>query len=97
MAMSLGPVLSGIVGTYPVAIAVVITFTHHQLGGDGAAAMLRGCVLSWISFASCFVVIGLSLEVMGSALAIVLGALAAIVTSVLVLWMERSLTRVRIP
>jgi hypothetical protein len=97
MAMRLGAVFSGIVGTYPVAITVVIIFTHHQFGREPVTAMLRGCVLSWISFASCFVVIGLSLEVMGSALAIVLGALAAIVTSVLVLWMERSLTRVRIP
>jgi hypothetical protein len=52
--------------------------------------MLRGSVLSWISFASCFLAIGLSLEAVGIALAIGLGALAAAAaTSVFVLWMDR--------
>ena len=64
-AARLGPTLSGIVGTYPVAISVVITFTHAQLGRDAASSMLRGSVLSWISFVSCFLAIGLSLEALG--------------------------------
>ena len=46
LAARLGPVLSGIVATYPVAITVVVTFTHVQLGRDGVLAMLRGSVLS---------------------------------------------------
>jgi hypothetical protein len=88
-ATRLGPVLSGIVGTYPVAITVVMTFTHAQLGRDAALAMLRGSVLSWIAFASCFLVIGLSLEALGLAAAIGLGMLAAVATAVLVLWTDR--------
>jgi hypothetical protein len=88
-AARLGPMLSGIVGTYPVAITVMITFTHRQFGRNAALAMLRGSVLSWISFESCFLTIGFSLEALGTALAIGLGALAAVATSVLVLWMER--------
>ncbi len=89
MATKFGPTLSGIVGTYPVAITVVIAFTHRQSGRDAVASMLRGCVLSWLSFASCFVVIGLSLEALGTVLAIVLGVFAAIATSILVLSIER--------
>jgi hypothetical protein len=88
-ATRLGPIQSGIVGTYPVAITVVITFTHSQFGRNAALDMLRGSVLSWISFASCFLVIGLSLEALGIALAIGLGVLAAVTTSVLVLWADR--------
>jgi len=88
-AARLGPMLSGVIGTYPVAITVVITFTHSRFGRNAALAMLRGSVLSWISFASCFLAIGLSLEAAGTPQAIGLGALAAVATSVLVLWMGR--------
>jgi hypothetical protein len=88
-AARLGPILSGIVGTYPVAITVVIVFTHRRFGRNAAVAMLRGCALSWISFASCFLAIGLSLEALGIGLAIGLGVLAAVTTSVLVLWTDR--------
>jgi hypothetical protein len=88
-AARLGPILSGIVGTYPVAITIVITFTDSQFGRNAALDMLRGSVLSWISFTSCFVVIGLLLEALGVALAIGLGVLAAVATSVLVLWTDR--------
>jgi uncharacterized membrane protein len=68
---------------------VVLTFTHAQLGRDAALAMLRGIVLSWIAFASCFLAIGLSLEALGVAMAICLGILAAVATSFLVIWMDR--------
>jgi hypothetical protein len=86
-AARLGPILSGIVGTYPVAITVVIAFTHAQLGRNAAVAMLRGSVLSWFSFASCFLAIALWTEVAGTGLAI--GVLAAVATSALVLWTDR--------
>jgi hypothetical protein len=47
--------------------------------------MLRGNVLSLMSFTSCFLAIGLSLEPLGITVAIGLGALAAVATTVLVL------------
>jgi hypothetical protein len=92
-AARLGPILSGVVGTYPVAITVVVAFTHRQFGRNAALAMLRRSVLSWNSFASCFLAIGLSLETAGTSLAIGLGALAAVATSVLVLLMDRVVAR----
>src|SRR6516162_7774542 len=94
-AARLGPMLSGIPATYPTAITVVLTFTHAQLGRNAALAMLRGNVLSWISFASCFLAIGLSLEALGIPPAIGLGVLAAIATSVLVLWTDRQVSASR--
>jgi hypothetical protein len=54
-------------------------------------AMLRGSVLSWIAFASCFLAVGLALEAQGLAVAFALGVLAAVATTVLVLWIDRRL------
>ena len=78
---SLGPVLSGIVGTYPVVTTVVVAFTHHQWGREAAVGMLRGSVLSWISFASCFLAIGITLETIGLASSLILGAGCAAATT----------------
>ena len=89
----LGPVLSGVVGTYPVVSSVVVTFTHNQWGRDAAVAMIRGSVLSWVSFASCFLIIGLTLKAFGLSLSIGLGVSGAVATSVLVLWLERRADR----
>lgn len=85
----LGPLLSGIIGTYPVVTTVVATFTHHQLGREAAVAMMRSSVLSWFGFAGCFLVIGLTLKSAGLAASICFGALAAVATTVGVLWIDR--------
>jgi hypothetical protein len=88
-AARLGPMLSGVVGTYPVAITVVVAFTHAQFGREAVLAMLRGSVLSWFSFVSCFLTIGLWIEAVGTAVAIASGVLVAVATSVLALWADR--------
>ena len=85
----LGPTFSGIIGTYPVVTTVVMTFTHHQFGREPAIAMLRGSVLSWIAFVSCFFVIGLTLNPYGLTASLGLAALAAVATTTLVLWVDR--------
>jgi len=64
------PILSRIAGTCPVGITIVIAFTHAQLGRNAALAVLRGSVLSWISFVSRFLATGRSLEALGIAPAI---------------------------
>ena len=85
----LGPLLSGIIGTYPVVTTVVTTFTHHQLGRETAVTMIRGSVLSWFAFVSCFLAIGLTLKSHGLAASLCVGALAAVATTVAVLWIDR--------
>src|SRR5690242_8579977 len=97
VAARLGPVLSGIVGTYPVAITVVVTFTHVQLGRNAVLAMLGGSVLSWFAFASCFLAIGLLIEELGIALSMILGVVAAVVTSILVLGIDRAVATRSLP
>jgi len=90
-ATTLGPLYSGILGTYPVVSTVVMTFTHHQWGRDAAVDMLRGSVLSWIAFVSCFLAIGLTLQPVGLAASLFLGLAAALATSYLVLRSDRVL------
>jgi hypothetical protein len=85
----LGPLLSGIVGTYPVVTTVVTTFTHRQMGREAAVAMMRSSVLAWFGFVSCFLVIGFTLKSYGLAASLCLGALAAVGTTIVVLWIDR--------
>ena len=87
-AAKLGPALSGIFGTFPIAISVIVAFTHWQSGPQAVALMLRGCVVSWISFTNCFVVVGLTLEALGVAAALGLGVLVGVLTSVVILLSE---------
>lgn len=88
-AARLGPTLSGIVGTFPIAISVVVAFTHHQSGPDAASTMLRGCILSWIAFANCFIVIGLTVDHLGVVTALGLGVLVGALTSAVSLCSRR--------
>jgi len=85
----LGPIFSGIIGTFPVVSTVVVSFTHHQWGAEAATALLRGSVLSWFSFVSCFLTIGLTLHTHGLAVSLALGAASVVATSVVVLWIDR--------
>lgn len=50
----LGATLSGIVSSYPVILTVVATFTHHRWGVDAVRALLRGVLLSLLSFVAFF-------------------------------------------
>ena len=91
----LGPMFSGIMGTFPVVSTVVVSFTHHQWGAEAAIAVLRGSVLSWFSFVSCFLTIGLTLSSYGLAVSLVLGAASIVATSVVVLWIDRTMAKRR--
>jgi hypothetical protein len=89
----LGPMASGIVGTFPAISTVVVTFTHHRWGASAAVAIMRGLLLSLLSFASCFLVIGELVISHGIPVAYGLGAAAAAMTSLIVLpvdaWLRR--------
>jgi hypothetical protein len=56
LAERLGPRLSGALTPFPVALAVVLVFTHAQQGSPAVIALLRGFLPSMMSFALfCFV------------------------------------------
>lgn len=89
----IGPLHSGILATFPVVASVIVTFTHHQQGAAAATAMLRGSILSWFSFASFFLTIGLFLPTVGLAAAMGLGAASLVVSSPFALWTDRMAAR----
>ena len=93
----LGPRLSGLAGTYPVISTVVVSFTHHQWGRNAALAILRGMMLSLISFVSTFIVVGLCLTEFGLVATYTLACLAGALTSLVVLMIDRRLAPRRPP
>lgn len=64
----LGPQLSGLISTFPIFGVVFATFTHSQQGPSAVARLLRGIVLSSVSYAFFFLIVGLGLPRLGIAL-----------------------------
>jgi hypothetical protein len=85
----LGPQLSGVASTFPAIVTVVGTFTHHQWGRDAVRGVLRGLALSMLAFVAFFLVVGMTLPTFGLVPAYVLGTVAALPVSALVLAFSR--------
>lgn len=77
----LGPTWSGIVGTFPVIMTVLGTFTHAQWGGGAAIVLMRAVLLSLLSFIVFFVVVHETVIQLGLVWSYVWAVLASIVTS----------------
>ena len=77
----LGPTLSGIVGTFPVIMTVLGTFTHAQWGGGAAIVLMRAVLLSLLSFIVFFVVVHETVLQLGLTWSYAWAVLASIVTS----------------
>jgi hypothetical protein len=77
----LGPQLSGIASTYPVILTVVGSFTHHQLGADAVLRILRGIMLSLLSFVAFFLVVGTVIDQIGLIAAFASAACVAVALS----------------
>lgn len=80
-----GPRLSGIVSTFPVILTVVGSFTHHNGGVAAVTRLLRGLLLSLLSFVVFFWVAGGAIETLGLVNAYLLAGAAALVVSGLLL------------
>jgi hypothetical protein len=57
-----GPVLAGAIAPFPVVVMVLTAFTHRHEGGAGAAALLRGVLVSLPAFVGFFLVVGYGVE-----------------------------------
>lgn len=89
MADAMGPQLSGIVSTYPVILTVIGTFTHHRWGREAAWRVLRGLTVSLVAFVAFFLVVGLSLPVVGLAASYTLASLVALVMTTGLFFLNR--------
>ena len=75
LAPALGPLLTGLLSTFPVYASILAVFAHVLDGRSAAIAVLRGLLVGLFAFAGFFVVIGALIERAGIGLAFA-GALA---------------------
>src|SRR5581483_11279827 len=69
LAHRLGPTLSGALTPFPVAISVLLGFSHAQQGSSGAIAFLRGFLPGMWAFAAFCFVLSVSLVSLGTGVA----------------------------
>ncbi|MFZ4807279.1 MAG: hypothetical protein ACOYLQ_08490 [Hyphomicrobiaceae bacterium] len=86
----LGPQYSGIAATYPVIATVVTTFTHHRWGAPATIRLLRAMVLSLQAFTTFFLVVGSTIESLGTVPAFALALATALTIAGLVITLVRS-------
>ncbi|HZT49096.1 MAG TPA: hypothetical protein VFA64_14065 [Hyphomicrobiaceae bacterium] len=85
----LGPRLSGIVSTYPTMVTVISAFTHHQWGRDAVRRLLRSLTLSLLLFVAFFLLVGLSMPVVGLAASYLVAAAMVLTIDAVLLVVER--------
>ena len=93
-APALGPTMSGLLATFPAFATVLAVFAHRLQGATAARQVLRGLLLGLFAFTGFFVVIHLSIERAGIAVAFALAILCAGAIQGVTLWAMR-LTRYR--
>lgn len=88
---ALGPKLSAVPATYPAVTSIVAPFVHARSGADAASAVMRGVLLSHISFVVLFAVVAALIETSGVAAAYACGLAASLGVSAMVIAADRRL------
>jgi hypothetical protein len=94
LAERLGPTLSGALTPFPVAISILLGFSHAQQGSSAAISFLRGFMPGMWSFAAFCFVLSVSIVALGTAMGFVAALATAVPMQAAVLWwMRRYLKR----
>ena len=91
LAPALGPLLTGLLSTFPVYASILAVFAHVLEGRPAGIAVLRGLLVGLFAFAGFFVVLGALIERAG----IMLGFSAALVVALAVQAASLQLVRPR--
>ena len=95
LAEQLGPTLSGAFTPFPVALGVLLAFTHAQQGSARAVQFLRGFLPGMWSFAAFCFVAAVAVVPLGSGAGLLLALAAVMPIQAAVLWrMQRGVTLV---
>jgi hypothetical protein len=86
LAHRLGPTLSGALAPFPVAISVLLGFSHAQQGSSAAITFLRGFLPGMWSFAAFCLVLSLTIVGLGAAASFALATACALAIQGAVLW-----------
>jgi hypothetical protein len=91
LAQRLGPTLSGALTPFPVAISVLLGFSHAQQGSSAAISFLRGFMPGMWSFAVFCFMLSVTIVALGTPMAFSLALGCALVIQGAVLWgMQRT-------
>jgi len=90
-ATQLGPQLTGLLAPFPIYATVLTSFTHHLEGESAAIRFLRGLIVGLYTFATFFLVLGITIQALGIAISFTL----ALAVSLLVHFCSLTLTRIR--
>jgi hypothetical protein len=86
LAPRLGPTFSGVLAAFPIALIIVLAFTHAQQGPSAAVRFLRGFIPGmWSATAFCSV-IALAVAPLGKFAAFPLALLAVVIVQATMLW-----------
>lgn len=89
LAPALGPLLTGLLATFPLYGAILAGFAHHLEGPGPAIRVLRGLLLGLFAFAGFFFVLALLIEPAGVARAFSAAIASALVLQAGALWVMR--------
>ena len=92
LASWLGPRLSGALTPFPVALSILMAFTHSQQGTATAITFLRAFLAAMWSFALFCFVVAVAAAPLGRSLAFVLALGAQLIVHALVLWRMQAKT-----
>jgi hypothetical protein len=91
LAARLGPTLSGALTPFPVAISILLGFSHAQQGASAAVSFLRGFLPGMWSFAAFCFVLSVSIVALGTPMGFAAALATAIPMQAAVLWwMQRN-------
>jgi hypothetical protein len=86
LAHRLGPTLSGALTPFPVAISILLGFSHAQEGSSAAISFLRGFLPGMWGFAGFCFVLSVTIVPLGTAAAFVLATGCSLAIQAVVLW-----------
>ncbi|MDR2891909.1 MAG: hypothetical protein LBV80_02330 [Deltaproteobacteria bacterium] len=84
-AQNLGPVLSGLLGVFPVFTLVIAVFTHQEHGSSDARKLMRGVAFGCYCSMAFYVILPLSLPRLGLWPAFLLASLACVAINLLLM------------
>ena len=93
LAERLGPTLSGALTPFPVAISILLDFSHAQQGADAAITFMRGFMPGMWSFAVFCWVLAVGIVPLGTALGFAVATATALTIQATVLWGTQRVAR----
>src|SRR5438105_13893000 len=86
LAHRLGPTVSGALTPFPVAISILLGFSHAQQGSAAAITFLRGFMPGMWSFAAFCYVLSVSIVALGTSIGFALALVSVLPIQAAVLW-----------